>query len=331
MDAVEIALIVAFFGCVSGAAVLSLAEVSIIRLRRTQLLVGQPRDDPRSRRLLRLLDELPIVLNSVLLVVLFLQVGASAIGGFLANRWFGGYGLTVATILMTMLLFVYAEAIPKTVAVRSPHRTALLVLPLLVVLVKVLRPFVGVLVRLANLQSPGPPTSPGALKEEEIRALARESAAAGEITAGDAALVDRSFEFNDRRVVDVMVPRERIAAIEGTQTVSEAAARAVSLGHRRLPVYGADIDDIIGVLRLRDVVSLARRDQTIEAGSVAGDVMRCRPQQMISEVLREMQRTGHRLAIVIAPDGRTQGLVTVEDVVAELVGEIADDDPDLDV
>jgi CBS domain containing-hemolysin-like protein len=226
-----------------------------------------------------------------------------------------------------MLLFVYAEAIPKTIAVRSPHQVALLVLPILEFVVALLRPFVGGLIRLANLQSSGKLTSPGALMEEEIRALTRESAAAGVITTGDAVLVDRSFEFNDRQVGDVMVARDQIRAITAQQSVTEAAARAISFGHRRLLVYGHDLDDVVGVVRLRDVAAAADNNPSAAAATVATEVLRCRPDYLISMLLRDMQRSGQRLAIVTDPDGRTVGLVTIEDLVAELVGEIADDDP----
>lgn len=327
MSPVVIGLAVGLLLCVAGSAVLALAEVAIVRLRPSDLVGGEPGDKARNRQLHTLLDELPTVLNSVLLLVLMLQVAAGTIGGLLAARWLGGYGVTAGTILLTVLLFIYAEAIPKTVAVRAPVDTARRVLPIVKLVVTVMRPLVGLLLRVANLQSPGDIASPGVLREEELRSLTRESARAGAITEEDAELVDRSFEFNDRRVGDVMVMRSDISALEAAQSVVEAADLAISVGHRRLPVYGEGIDDIVGVVRLRDVAAVAKQEPLTAVSTVTSPVLRCGPGDLISSLLSEMQVSGRRLAIVGDAEGRTVGLVTVEDVVAELVGEIADDDP----
>ncbi|MDH3680982.1 MAG: CNNM domain-containing protein [Acidimicrobiia bacterium] len=325
MSLVEPALMLVLVLCFLGAATLSVAEVSIIRVRRSEVLVDAGERRSSSRDLLELLDDLPVVLNSILLLVLLFQVCTATIGGFLAGRWFGGIGVTVATFAVTAVLFLYAEAVPKTVAVRSPKRMALRLTPLLKAVVRVLRPFVAVLVRLADLQSPGSTVSLGALTEEEIRALARESAAAGEIAEHDVVLVDRSFEFNDRSVGEVMVPRGGVRAVQARETVGTALTRAFQLGHRRLPVYRRDLDDIVGIVRLRDLAAIARDAPGTPAEAVATEALRCRADDPISELLTKMQRAGSWLAIVTDGSDRTVGLATVEDLVAELVGEIADE------
>lgn len=324
MSIVDWVLVLAFVLCFAGAATLSVAEVSIIRVRRSEVLVDASRRSS-ARQLLVLLDDLPVVLNSVLLLVLLFQVCTATIGGFLAGRWFGGVGVTVATFAITAVLFLYAEAVPKTLAVRSPKRMALRLTPLLRAVVRVLRPFVAVLVRLADLQSPGSTVSLGALSEEEIRALARESAAAGEIGAHDVVLVDRSFEFNDRSVGEVMVDRGSIQAVEATEPVATALNRAFTVGHRRLPIYERDLDDVLGVVRLRDLAAVAREAPDTPVRDLAAAVLRCRADDPISELLKQMQRAGSWMAIVTDTSDRTVGLATVEDVVAELVGEIADE------
>ena len=325
-------LVAILLGCFAGAAGLSIAEVSILRVRRSEVLVRAQEGDARSKRLLALLDDLPVVLNSVLLLVLLLQVVAATVGGVLAGRWFGGIGVSVATVVLTMVLFVYAEAIPKTMAVRSPQRMALRMTPLLTMLVPILKPPVRILVALADLQSPGKGATLGALTEDEIRALARESADAGKIAPDDATLVERSFEFNDRRVAEIMVPRDQIAAVSADDDVVDAMTRAIALGHRRLPVClkdagqsargDTDIDRIVGVVRLRDLAASARTFPTATAESLMGEVVRCSPDHLVSDLLSDMQESGQWLAIVEQSDGTTLGLATIEDVVAELVGEI---------
>lgn len=163
----EAVLIICFVCCFIGAAGLSAAEVSIVRVRRSEVLVAADGGDVRSQKLLRMIDDLPVVLNTVLLLVLLLQVAAATIGGFLAGRWFGGLGVTVSTIVTTAVLFVYAEAIPKTRAILSPHRTAQRSTPVVWFLGRLFRPVVGGLIKLAGLQS-GSKITIGVLTEDEL-------------------------------------------------------------------------------------------------------------------------------------------------------------------
>lgn len=325
MAMLEPLLIVVMIACVAGAAVLSMAEVSIVRVRRSEVLVDARAGRPGSVTLLKLIDDLPVVLNAVLAAVLLLQMSAATIGGYLADRWLGGIGVTVATIVLTMTLFVYAEAIPKTHAVKDPHSMALRLTPALRLLVIGSKPAVATLIRLANLQSTDAVTTVGALTEPELRALARESAEAGQIETEDASLVDRSFEFNDSRVGDILVPRDRIVAAQVDHEIVDVMGRSIALGHRRLPVYGRGLDDIIGVVRLRDLAAAARSSPQSAVGSIMTGILKCGAADPIASLLRRMQTTGRWLAIVTDDNGRTVGLVTVEDLVAELVGEISDD------
>ncbi len=325
MTLVEVALTIAFLGCFAGAAVLAAAEVSIIRVRRSEFVDDAGRADRQSSRMVEIIDDLPVVLNTVLLVVLLLQVAAATIGGFLAGRWFGGVGVTVATIVLTALLFVYAEAIPKTRAVLSPGRVALRLTPLVWWLNRLLQPVAATLLRLAGFQARGVASSVSVLTESEIRALTRESADAGEIAAGDADLVERSFLFNDCSVVDVMVPRNDIVAVAAPNPIVESLNLALETGHRRLPVYRDGLDDMIGVVRLRDLAAWQNREPTARTEAATTTVMHCDQQDLVSGLLRRMQESGSWLAVVTDEDGRTVGLVTIEDIVAELVGEITDE------
>ena len=325
MDALDAVLIVGLVGCFVIAAALAIAEVSFIRVRRSRVLVDAGRGDHRSCQLLRLLDDFPVVLNSVLLLALTAQVGSATIAGFLAQRWFGGIAVSVTSVVVTAVLFVYAEAIPKTMAVRSPDLWARRLTPMLRVVSLILRPIVGLLVRLADVQLPGQDPMFGALTEDELRALAKESAEVGTIDEDDAELVDRSFEFGDLTVAEVMVPRTSITYVGAEEPAIRAFPDAVRSGHRRYPVVRGDLDDIIGLVRLRDIAITSRVSPRVTAQEVMTDVLRCRPDDLIADLLDVMQAQGSWLAIVTDESGQTLGLATIEDIVAELVGEIADD------
>ena len=324
---IELLLGIALFCCFAGTAGLALAEVSIVRVRKSEVVARAAAGEVRAADVLSLLEDLPVVLNSVLFTVLLLQVSAATIGAFLAGRWFGGLGVTFASVVLTLALFVYAEAIPKTMAVRAPYPTAVRVAPTLKVLAAVTRPAVSGLVALANLQSRGDGANLGAFTEEEIMAVADEAAKAGEIDQNDAELVARSFRFNDCAVAEVMVERNEIAAVSGQESALRAMTAAISAGHRRLLVIDGGLDQVLGVVRLRDLAAQSHVRSQTRVDTMVTPVLYCSEEDHVASLLKEMQRTGRSLAIVAGPDGKTLGLVTIEDLVAELVGEISDAEP----
>lgn len=325
MTASDIGLVMLFLALFVAAGVLAMAEVAILRVQRAQAVVARDRGERGARRLLALIDELPQVLGTVLLVALLMQVGAATVSGYLASRWLGGVGITVVSVLVTFLLFVYAEAIPKAIAMSSPLRSARLTAPLLIGLVRVFRPVVRILLKFADLQAPeSVQTVRSALTEDELRAVADEAARAGEIEPGDAALVERSLDFRDLLVRDVYVPRHRVVSVSTEQSIDDAMRLAVHHGHRRLPVHAGDLDDIVGVVRMRDLAAAAGHDGPIAASGVMTDALEVATDERIVDVLQQMQTSGRRFAIV-RDGGAVAGIMTIEDVVAELVGEIAEE------
>ncbi len=316
-----------------GSAFLALAEVALLRVQRVSLAADADPADPAepgdasAERVLRLLDELPVVLNTVLLVVLFAQVCAAAVSGYLAQRWFGGIGVTVVAIVVTIVLFIYAEVIPKTMALRAPQRSARRVARPVRVLVTVLRPVTRALLAISDAHLRGGESGVRThFTEQELRTLTLEAAQAGAIEVEDAVLVERSFEFGDARVGDVRVPRDRIVAADVSMKVAEALELALEHGHRRLPVTDGGLDDIVGVVRLRDLAAATASSEPQPAvGEFASAPLVVSPMESVAEVLKRMQATGRRFAVVAEAGGPTEGIVTIEDLVAELVGEIEED------
>ena len=304
---------------------LALAETSLVHVRRSAVAVDADAGDAGAARLLALLDDLPRVMNAVLLLVLLAQVTAATLAGFLARNWLGGAGVTVATAAVTMVLFVYGEAIPKTIAVRRPYATARKVAGPVRAVGVLLRPVVSALVVIADAQTRGSGIDPvGAVSEAELRHLAEDAASAGRIDESDADLIERSFVFGDLEVGEVRVPRDEIVAVSSATAVSDALRIAIEAGHRRLPVYDGGIDRIIGFVRMRDLAA-----PTVDPDSAVGTLLReaLEVPQSISlvEMLRLMQRRRIHLAVVADEDGGTAGIVTIEDVAEELVGSIDDD------
>ncbi|MEO1062076.1 MAG: CNNM domain-containing protein [Actinomycetota bacterium] len=323
----DIVLVVVFIALVALASFLSLAEVSLLRVQRVSLEADAEPGDTTVRRVLRLLDELPLVLNTVLLVVLFTQVTAAAVSGALASRWFGGLGVTIATFVVTMVLFVYAEVIPKTLALRAPDRSVRIVALPLQILVAVARPVTRALLFIANAHMPGAQDDEATVfTERELRMLTAEAAKAGEIDPTDLEFVERSFDFGDKRARDVLVPRDDVIVAERTMPVDDALELALAHGHRRLPVCEGGLQGILGVVRVRELMQAVRSDEPVDLESLLREVLRVRTDEPLVSILNRMQTSGARFAVVIAVNGEAEGIATVEDVVAELVGEIEEDD-----
>jgi CBS domain containing-hemolysin-like protein len=305
---------------------LAAAEASLLRVPRVRVAVLAEEGDRGARRLLRMIDDLPRVMNTVLLTVLLVQIGAATLSGVFAERHFGGIGITITSIVLTVVLFVYAEAIPKTYAVRRPLAVARFVSRPVQGLTWLFRPIVSLLVWFADLQAPGRGiASRVGVSEEELRRLAAEAATAGEIEASDVELLERAFELGDIRVDEILVPRPDIVAVSGDRPIGEALDVALAAGHRRVPVFDGDIDRITGVVRLRDLAAAVTGGSTETAADLAAPVLVVPESKRVIELLREMQAAGLHFAVAIDEHGGTAGIVTIEDVVAELVGEVADE------
>lgn len=326
MSSTDVSLLILLVLALAAAVFLAAAEASLLRVSEVRAhSLAEEEDTPAAARLRSLLTRLPEVLNLILLLALMAQIGAAAITGFLAQRWFGNLGVTLASVLLTIVLFIYGEAIPKTFAIRHAARTALWVSGPVAAVERLLRPVVSLLVWVADLQLPGKgiemaPT----VTETELRLLARRAAQEGEITGDDRTLIERVFVFGDRRAHDIMIPRPDIVAVEASAGLEEAIETALRAGHSRLPIYQENLENILGVVKLRDLIA-ARDTDGVSVTDLASVPLLVPESKTASALLEEMQATRTHLAIVVDEYGVTTGLVTIEDVAEELLGTISDD------
>ncbi len=325
----DIPLVLLLVVLIGTAVYLGAAEAAMIRVRPTAIEVLADSGDRRAGRLLRLLQDLPRVMNTVLLAVLLVQIGAATVTGLLAQRHFGKLGITVASVILTLALFVYAEAIPKTYALRNPTYVAKATTPLLRVLKVALHPIVSVLVRFADLQAPGRSIAGGtAVTAAELRRLAAQAAEVGEIAPGDLELMERALRLGSVRVDEILVPRVDVVSVAVSTTVRDALDAAISSGHRRLAVFDERPDDITGIVRLRDLARSVAEGRELPVKSLTRPVLVVPESKRVIDLLREMQSAGNHFAVAIDEHGSTAGIVTIEDVVEELVGDVADEGED---
>jgi len=316
-------------------AVLALAETSLVRTSqaRARALEEQGRHGAKS---LRRLVELPErFLAPLLLLVLICQLVSATLVGVEASRLFGALGIAVATIFEVVVIFVVAEAVPKQWAVRHADRAALFAAPIVTAIIRFppVRVVASALIGLSHLVTPGHgEDSEPDITESELLALADVAVDEDVIEDEERELISSIIDFGDTIVREVMAPRPDIVAVEAKTPAAEVLERAMEVGLSRIPVYQASLDDIVGIAYTRDVVRAVRAGQESRpVGELARPAHYVPETKRVAPLLREMQAEHFHLAVVVDEYGGTAGIVTLEDLLEELVGEIADefdaDDP----
>jgi len=328
----DIALIAVIVVLLAMSAVLALAETSLVRTSRVRAKALLAEHRRGSRRLLRLVEHPEQFLNTVLLLVLVGQLVSATLVGILANAWFGAFGVLVAVVFEVVVIFVLAEAVPKNWAVQNPDRAALFSAPLVAAVVALppLRALSAVLVGFADLligrRSDDGPSVAGHVTESEIRAMADVAMDEEVIEIQERAFIHSIIDFGDAVVRGVMVPRPDMVTLDAGTTVSDALGAAIASGHSRLPAYQEHADDVVGIAYTMDLVRAER-----EGGGEDPVRSHVRPPRFVPEtkrlsgLLREMQEAKFHMALVVDEYGSTAGLVTLEDLIEELVGEIVDE------
>jgi putative hemolysin len=326
--AVDIVAIVVVVVLLVASAVLALAETSLVRMSRAKAL-GLADDGRRGSRILVRLAENPQgFLNPVLLVVLVCQLLVATLVGILAAQWFGAWGVAVAVVFEIVVIFVLGEAVPKNWAVRHPERAALFSAPLVSALVAFwpIKMLSRGLIGLANLLigSPGPDEPP--VSEAELLALADVAHEEDVIEGNERALIHSIIGFGDTIVREVMVPRPDMVTVGADETVGTTLKRSLEVGYSRLPVTGQQVDDVLGVAIMKDMIKLERAGRGADrVGDHAREAHFVPETKRVADMMREMQQQTFHLAMVVDEFGGTAGLVTLEDLIEELVGEIVDE------
>jgi magnesium and cobalt exporter, CNNM family len=238
--------------------------------------------------------------------------------------------LIVVTIILALFTIVFAELIPKAIALGAPERFALILSRPIDVLARVLGPVVGVLNGITRwvARSMGVEMNQeAAISAEELRLIVERGGEQGVLEAEEEQMINAVIELGDRRVHEVMVPRVAIASVPADATLEEAIDLVVEVGHSRIPVYHDTIDEIVGILYAKDLLPYLKHD----AGPRPALRKLLRPPVLVPEsmtvddLLHEFQRRKVHIAVVLDEYGGTAGLVTIEDLLEEIVGEIQDE------
>jgi CBS domain containing-hemolysin-like protein len=323
-------IIVAVFFLIGCSAMLALAETGLMRTSRARAKVLEDSGARGAKSLRKLVENPEGFLAPVLLLVLMCQLIAATLVGVVAAHVFGPLGVAVATVFEVVVIFVFGEAVPKQWAVRHADRAALLVAPIVSGFVRFppVRVLSTALIGIARVLTPGgrTPHRGSEITESELLAFTDVAVEELAIESNEREFIRSIIEFGDTIVREVMVPRPDIVAFEAGRLAEEVLEGAIKAGYSRLPVYEGSIDNVVGIAFTKDLVLAVR------GGKASNPVVETtRPAHFVPEtkrvapLLREMQRGRFHLAIVVDEYGSTAGIVSLEDLIEELVGEIADE------
>ena len=312
-----------------GSSFLAMSETALTRMSRVKAMSLLETRRRGSGALLRLIEHPERFLNPILLLNNLCQLVAATLIAIVADHLFGALGVVVATAVEVAVVFAVGEAAPKTWAIQHTERASLLAAPIMTAVLAFppLRFTTNALIRISNLVLPGKGLKRGPfVSEQELLAMADVAAEEDVIEVEERALIRRIIEFGDTVVRAVMVPRTDMVAVGSGEHVNEVIERAIDAGYSRIPVFDNGIDDVAGIVYTKDLMRAAREGNGEQAVSTLARPAHFVPEtKRVAELMREMQKEKFHIAIAVDEYGGTAGLVTLEDLIEELVGEIVDE------
>jgi CBS domain containing-hemolysin-like protein len=305
------------------------AAVSTVSMARVEELVRDER--PGAVRLVKIMADRPRYINLVVLLRITCEVSATVLMAAYLDDYLGvSWGLAAAAAIMAVVSFVLVGVGPRTVGRQNAYTISLFAaLPLQAISV-VLTPVSRLLVLLGNALTPGRGFRNGPFASEiELREVVDLAQQRGVVADDERRMIQSVFELGDTPAREVMVPRTEMVWIESDKTAGQATSLAVRSGHSRIPVIGENVDDVLGVVYLKDLVQRTYYSNNGGRDTTVSDVLRpavfVPDSKPLDALLREMQRDRVHMVLLVDEYGAIAGLVTIEDVLEEIVGEIADE------
>lgn len=274
---------------------------------------------------LRVADKFDRMISAILIGNNVVNLSASSIATVMATVLLGASGAAVSTIVMTVLVLAFGEVLPKSYA--KEHSDALVLkfaYPLHIIMV-VLTPLTWLFTKLQRLAKPKNAGDEPSVTEQELKSIIQNSEEEGVLDEQESDIIQSALDFNDTTVQEILIPRVDMVAVDVEDDLDEILERAASLGFSRLPVYENSIDNIIGVLHGKDLLRAFVRREEIRVRELVRECLYVYRTKKISDLLGEFKQQKVHIAIVTDEYGGTLGLVTMEDILEELVGDIWDE------
>ena len=311
---------------VGFSAFFSASETAFSSLNQIRLKSRAEDGDSSAARVLNMAEQYDKLLSTILIGNNIVNIAAASIGTILFTRMLGAErGATVSTIVLTIIVLIFGEVTPKSLAKEMPEKVATAVSPFLVLLMALMTPLTWLFTQwkklLGRLVHSGEADT---ITEGELMTMVSEAENDGELTDRESELIRSAIEFDDVEVEEILTPRVDVVAVEDDIPLEELAQTFAESGYSRLPVYHGTIDNIIGVVHEKDFY-IARLKKATKIDDLVVPTLYTTGSTQISQLLRTLREQHHHLAVVVDEYGGTEGIITLEDILEELVGEIWDE------
>ena len=325
IDSASITMLIALAALVAMSAYFSATETAFTSLNRIRLKTWAESGSRPAARTLALAEEYDKLLSTILIGNNIVNITATTVATVLCTKWFHQYGPTVSTVALTVIILIFGEVSPKSLAKESPERWAMLAAPLLRLLMVLLTPasflfsmWKTFLCRVFRAKGDD------GITEEELVGMVEQAETEGGLDEHESDLIRNAIEFNNLEVSEILTPRVDLTAADEESTMEELAALFAETGYSRLPIYHETIDNIVGVIHEKDFYAARYRGETM-VSNVKSPVFYTTGNTKVFELLRIFQHNKAHMAVVVDEYGGTQGICTLEDILEELVGEIWDE------
>ena len=316
--------VISFFLLLLGGAYFAGSETSLSTVNRIRVMTRADDGDKRAGKVLYILDHFDDALSAILVGNNIMHIGSASLATVTAAKLWGSGAVGVTTVVTTLLVFFFAEMVPKAFARACSERFAFFCAPSLCVLMRVLAPvgrFFGAIHRLFTKKEAEPPT----VTEEELHDIIENIGTEDAVESDTAELVQSALEFTETPANEIFTPWEKVLTVSPAMEPKEIETVIRASAHSRLPVVGED-GEVIGMLQIRKYLkAYILRDGHVSLKKVMDKPYFIRKGLNIDDLLEQMSRSKTHAAVVLGPDGRPAGLLTVEDILEELVGEIYDE------
>ena len=311
---------------VGFSAFFSASETAFSSLNQIRLKSRAEDGDSSAARVLAMAEQYDKLLSTILIGNNIVNSAAASIGTILFTQMLGAErGATVSTIVLTIIVLIFGEVTPKSLAKEMPEKVATAVSPFLVLLMALMTPLTWLFTQwkklLGHFVHSGEADT---ITEGELMTMVSEAENDGELTDRESELIRSAIEFDDVEVEEILTPRVDVVAVEDDIPLEELAQTFAESGYSRLPVYHGTIDNIIGVVHEKDFY-IARLKKATKIDDLVVPTLYTTGSTQISQLLRTLREQHHHLAVVVDEYGGTEGIITLEDILEELVGEIWDE------
>ncbi|OON93689.1 MAG: hemolysin [Candidatus Epulonipiscioides saccharophilum] len=314
---------------IGGSAFFSMSETALMSISKIDARHMVSQDIKGAKLIQKLINEPQKLLGAILVGNNLVNIGATSLSTVLATRIFGNAGAGIATGVMTVLVLIFGEVTPKSIAAQNPQKVGLLVAPIIAMVVFLLAPVVKIIMCLSNILIKilaGKANSSDAfMTEEKLRTILAVSHEEGVIEEGEKEMITNVFDFGDSYVKDIMVPRTDMVALDLGATYEEVINLYKEYQFSRMPVYEDSHDNIVGMIYIKDLLLEPIDPESFQMKSVLREPYFVHEFKRTTELLKELRTKKIVMAFVVDEYGGTSGLLTLEDLVEEIVGELEDE------